>query len=118
MWEISLIKKKIKYKKLFPDFINYFEKNFIISKQYGTLSFNYHCLVDEEISEGIKFYTNNITESFNKNLNTKYVGGAKTFLHFKKALFDILDLYKRHKEYKNRYISISRALAYNVKTTI
>ena len=100
---------------LFPDFINYFEKNFIKSNQYGNLSFNYHCLVDDEISEGIKFYTNNITESFNKNLNTKYVGGAKTFFHFKKALFDILDLYKEHREYKNRYISITRALAFQCK---
>ena len=105
-------KIKEKYKDLFPNFIKYFEKNYLKSNQYGKLTFNYNYLQKDDISEGIKFYTNNICESFNKTLNTKYIGGAKTFYHFKNALMEILELYKTKNEYKPRYLSITRALAY------
>ena len=79
-------KIKENYQKLFPNFIKYFEKNYLRSDQYGHLTFNYNHLQKDDISEGIKFYTNNICESFNKTLNTKYIGGVKTFYHFKNAL--------------------------------
>ena len=75
-------KIKSKYNSLYGDFINYIEKNYIISKQFGSLSFNYNSLVSKDIDEGFKFYTNNITEAFNRTLNSKYVGGEKTFYHF------------------------------------
>ena len=105
-------KIKEKYKDLFPNFIKYFEKNYLKSDQYGHLTFNYNYLQKDDFAEGIKFYTNNICESFNKTLNTKYMGGAKTFYHFKNALMEILELYKTKNEYKPRYLSITRALAY------
>ena len=38
--------EKIKgyYKELFPNFIKYFEKNYLKSNQYGKLTFNYNYL--------------------------------------------------------------------------
>ena len=105
-------KIKTKYTNKFKSFLNYFEKNYIISKQFGKLGFNYSKLVEKDIPEDIKFYTNNIIESFHKTLNPSYIGGTKTFSHFKTALFEILDLYKNKNEYKPRKLSITRALAY------
>ena len=50
---------------------------------------------------------------FNKILNSKYIGGAKTFFHFQRALEDILDLYKNKNAYKSRYLSITGVLAFH-----
>ena len=105
-------KIKKEYQIIFSTFIKFFEKNYIISYQYGDLSFNYNSLVKEDISEGIKFYTNNICESFNKTLNTKYIWGSKTIYHFKNELTELLDLYKGKNEYRSRYLSITRAFTY------
>ena len=110
---ISFFNKiKNKFKRKFSHFLTYFEKNYIISKQYGIHSFNYSKLVEKDIPEDIKFYTNNIIESFHRTLNCKYVGGTKTFYHFKHALIEILDLYKYKNEYKNNKNSMTRVLAY------
>lgn len=46
------------------------------------------------------------------SLNCKYIGGTKTFMHFKKALIEILDVYKNKNEYKDKILNINGALAY------
>ena len=99
---LNLFYNKIKHEfySEFESFFKYFEKNYINSDKFGELSFNYNSLIFSNYSDDIKFYTNNITESFNKQLNTKYIGGAKTFFLFKTALFEIIDLYKNKNKYK------------------
>jgi len=120
MYEILVFFKEIKnkYGNLFIDFFKYFEKNYINSTQYGYLSFNFNSLINTNVSDELKFYTNNITESFNRTLNSKYIGGVKSFYYFYKALFDILEHYKNPNIYKPRYISITRALAYYCKNNM
>jgi hypothetical protein len=44
----------------------YFEHNYINSNKYGELSLNYNSLIKENIEENFKFFTNNITGSFNR----------------------------------------------------
>lgn len=43
-----------------------------------------------------------------------YVGGTKTFLHFEKAINDIIEIYKNNSEYKSPKICITRSLNYYV----
>ena len=61
------------------------------------------------------FYTNNIVESFTNNLNNKFIGLTKTTHNFKNALTDIINLYEMIDTYKEKKLSITRALAHYSK---
>ena len=56
-------------------------------------------------------------ESNNRTLNMKAIGLCKTFYNFKKAILDLLDYFENKKEYKEKYVSITRALDYYSKNT-
>ena len=65
------------------------------------------------------FYTNNICESMNRTLNSKYIGGCKTYYAFKNCILDIIDFYTNKQViYQERNISITRSLAFYVKNRL
>jgi len=76
-----------KYKDRYLDFLNYFYKTYIKNNKDGIFSpnnWNYNTLIVNNINNNILFFTNNITESFNRTLNKKYIGFTKTMYNFKK----------------------------------
>lgn len=107
---LNMIKEK--YNNTFPNFINYFEKYYLKKKLFNNKCWNYNKLINNDIDIEKKFFTNNFVESCNRTLNMHYVGGTKTFLHFEKAINDIIEIYKNNSEYKSPKISITRSLNY------
>ena len=71
-------------------------------------------IISKNLNNDILFYTNNIVESFNNNLNKKFIGFAKTMHNFKNALNDVINLYEMSDAYKEKRLSITRALAHYV----
>ena len=67
------------------------------------------------MSDNIIFYTNNICESFNRSLNSQYIGKTKTFFHFKSAIKNLIEIYNVKNIYQEKKLSTSRALAYYTK---
>ena len=101
-----------KFKKDFPKFFEYFKKYYLKSKPFSDKCWNYNKLEKEGINIEKKFFTNNFVESCNRTLNQHYIGGIKTFLHFEKAIFDLIDLYQADKEYKESKFNITRSLSF------
>ena len=65
------------------------------------------------------FFTNKICESMNRTLNSKYIGGCKTFYSFKNCILEIIDFYTNKQEiYQERNVSITRSLEYYIKNKI
>ena len=106
---------KNKYNKSYPEFFIYFEKYYLSSKKFSKEIWNYSNIIFNNLNNNIIFFTNNICESFNRTLNKKYIGYCKTMYNFKKNILDIIDIYTMHCEYKEKNISLTRALAYYVK---
>ena len=73
-------------------------------------------IISKNLNNDILFYTNNIVESFNNNLNNKFKGFTKTMHNFKNALTDVINLYEMSDTYKEKKLSITRALAHYVKS--
>ena len=67
------------------------------------------------MSDNIFFYTNNICESFNRSLNSQYIGKTKTIFHFKSAIKNLIEIYNVKNIYQEKKLSTSRALAYYTK---
>lgn len=84
---------KDKYRTKFPKFFKYFERNYINGSVLAIKSWNYNTIISNNINNDILFYTNNIVESFNYNLNIKFIGFCKTMHNFKNALKDVINLY-------------------------
>ena len=63
------------------------------------------------------FFTNNVCESTNRILNMKAIGMYKTFYSFKRAILDLLNYFKNKNVYKEKYISLTRAMGYYAKNT-
>ena len=81
-------------------------------------NWNYNSLLINSVNNNILFYTNNITESFNRTLNKKYIGFCRTMLKFNNAIIDTINLYKMHNIYQERKLSITRALEHYVKNNV
>ena len=65
------------------------------------------------------FFNNNICESMYRTLNSKYIGGCKTFYSFKNIILDIIDFYTNKIDvYQERNVSVSRSLEYYVKNKL
>ena len=103
-----------KFRSKFPKFFKYFEKYYFKKKSFNELCWNYNGPKNSDINKDIFFYTNNICESFNKSINSKYIGKCKTLQHFKKAIIDLIDIYNVKKCYQEKKLRTSRALAYFV----
>ena len=56
------------------------------------------------------FFTNNISESFNKAINSKFIKSKRNFYNFEKCIKEILDFYSNKEDYKEKNFSITRAL--------
>ena len=54
------------------------------------------------------FFTNNITESFNRTLNSFYIKSKKNFFNFQKCLNEIIDFYLTKANYKKKGISVHK----------
>ena len=104
-----------KYRCKFLSFFKYFEKNYIKGRVLDKKQWNYNNIITNNLNNDILFYTNNIVESFNNNLSEKFVGFAKTMYNFKNALTDVINLYEMSDTYKEKRLSITRALAHYVK---
>ena len=104
-----------KYRCKFPVFFKYFEKNYIKGRVLDKKQWNYNNIITNNLNNDLLFYTNNIVESFNNNLNKKFIGFAKTMHNFKNALTDVINLYEMSDTYKEKRLSITRALAHYVK---
>ena len=78
------------------------------------MCWNYNCAESSNMNTDIFFYTNNICESFNRTINSKYIGKCKTLEHFKKAVIDLLEMYNVKNCYQEKKLSTSRALAYYI----
>ena len=110
---------KNKYRVKFPALFKYIDKNYINENSIYSNIWNYNQNIDININNDIMFYTNNICESINRTLNSKFVGGCKTFYNFKNSIIDIIDLYKNNTRiYQEKNVSISRSLDYYVKKTL
>ena len=107
-----------KYEKLFPDFFKYFKKQYIKKNIFSIDNWNYNSLLLNSVNNNILFYTNNITESFNRTLNKKYIGFCRTMFNFNNAIIDTINLYKMHNIYQERKLSITRALEHYVKNNV
>ena len=59
--------------------------------------------------------TNNICESNNKYLISKYHGVCKTFLNFQYAIYELIDYYDKKQEYKEHFGSITRSYLIKLK---
>ena len=103
-----------KYRCKFPSFFKYFDKNYIKGRVLDKKHWNYNNIITNNLNNDILFYTNNIVESFNNNLNKKFIGFAKTMHNFKNALNDVINLYEMSDAYKEKRLSITRALAHYV----
>ena len=103
-----------KYRCKFPSFFKYFDKNYIKGRVLDKKQWNYNNIITNNLNNDILFYTNNIVESFNNNLNKKFIGFAKTMHNFKNALNDVINLYEMSDAYKEKRLSITRALAHYV----
>ena len=58
------------------------------------------------------FYTNNICESLNRTLNLHFLPTKKNFYNFKRAILDVINLYKNKPVYKPHGLSITKILAW------
>ena len=103
-----------KFRSKFSIFFKYFDKYYFKKKPFNELCWNYNSTENSDINKDIFFYTNNICESFNRSINSKYIGKCKTLQHFKKAIIDLIDIYNVKKCYQEKKLSTSRALAYYV----
>ena len=87
----------------------------IKGKVLGIKNWNYNTIISNNINNDILFYTNNIVESFNNNINKKFIGFCKTMHNFKLALKDVVTLYEMNGIYKEKKLSITRALEHYVR---
>ena len=85
------------------------------SKKFKRELWNYNNTILSNSNREIVFYTNNICEFFNRTLNKKYIGYCKTMYNFKMCIYDILQIYETHSQYKDKQISTPRALEHYVK---
>ena len=108
-----------KYKDKYKEFLDYFHKTYIKNKKKESIfnpnNWNYNTLIVNNINNNILFFINNITESFNRTLNKKYIGFTKTMYNFKNAIIDTITLYTMHDTYKEKKLSLARALEHYVK---
>mgnify|MGYP002624394402 CR=1 FL=1 len=105
---------KYKYSAKFTKFFKYFENFYFKKKPFSDKCWNYH---HEHFNDdnNIIFYTNNIVESCNRTLNSKFIRICKTLYHFKKAIRDLIDIYDKHPVYQEKKLCITRALEHYVK---
>ena len=96
-----------KFRCKFPAFFKYFNKNYIKGKLLDKKQWNYGNIISKNFNNDILFYTNNIVESFNNNLNNKFIGFTKTMHNFKNALTDVINLYEMSDTYKEKKLSIT-----------
>lgn len=61
------------------------------------------------------FFTNNLIETINRVLNSKYKGVWKTFYNFEYALNELFNYFENKSIYNERNISYIRDLAYYVR---
>ena len=109
-----------KYKNNNKKFFEYFHKTYLNKKNKQSIfnpnNWNYNTQIVNSMNNNILFYTNNITESFNRTLNKKYIGFCKTMYNFKNAILDTIILYTMHNTYQEKKLSITRSLEHYVKT--
>ena len=106
---------KYKYRVKFPKFFKYFDKFYLSSKPFCDLDWNYNTSILNNENNDILFFTNNICESANLILNSKFIVACKTLFHFQKAITEVIKLYNNKKVYKEKKLSTSRALEYYIK---
>ena len=109
----NLIKSKFKNDN--KKFFEYFDKYYMGNRKFKRELWNYNNTILSNSNREIVFYANNICESFNRTLNKKYIGYCKTMYNFKMCIYDILQIYEKHSQYKDKQISITRALEHYVK---
>lgn len=96
---------KYKYKAKFPDFFKYFDKFYFKNKPFSELDWNYGSI--NRADSKIIFYSNNICESCNRTLNSKFIGSSKTMYHFKLVLSELISLYNNKGVYQEKKLSTS-----------
>ena len=107
---------KTKYRTKFPIYFKYFDKNYINNNARFNKIWNYNEFIYNNLNNDMLFFTNNICESMNRTLNSKYIVGCKTFYSFKNSILDIIDFYTNKIDvYQERNVSITRSLEYYVK---
>ena len=110
----KLIKEK--YNSNNKNFFSYFEKYYLKNNKFKKEMWNYSKVILNNINNNnLIFYTNNICESFNRTLNKKYIGYCKTMYNFQMCIYDIINFYNNHEQYKSKKISITRALEHYAK---
>lgn len=70
---------KTKYRTKFPKYFKYFDKNYMKVNIRFNKMWNYNEIIYSNLNNNILFFTNNICKSMNRTLNSKLVGGIKTF---------------------------------------
>ena len=105
-----------KYRVKFPKFFKYFNKNYINGRIFDKTIWNYSNVILNSLNNDIIFFTNNIVESFNSIINKKLVGFCKTMFNYKRALLEVITLYEMKDPYKDKKISITRAIEHYCKS--
>ena len=111
----SKIKKK--FNNNFKKFIKYFDNTYMFRGLFSDRNWNYYNYSINTNSTDYYFFTNNICESNNKILNSKFIGYCNSYYSFFKAIKNLIDYYKTKEEYKDKYLCITRALDYYSKTS-
>ena len=71
-------------------------------KPFSELCWNYSIAEINNLNDNIFFYTNNICESFNRSLNSQYIGKTKTIFHFKSAIKNLIEIYNIKNIYQKK----------------
>ena len=103
-------KIKEKYDNSFHDFLEYFNKTYILHEPYNDKSWNYASFYKKFSDNNLFFFTNNICESTNRIFNMHFIYNRKSFYSFKKCLLETLEYFKNKEEYEEKGIQLTRAL--------
>jgi len=107
---------KAKYGVIFRNFFDYFTKNYIKGKLYDKTIWNYYTAIPNNLNDDILYFTNNIVESFNSIINNKFIGFCPAMYNYKNTLTEVISLYEMKNVYKEKKLSLTRALQNYVKS--
>ena len=115
--EIDGFFKKIKnkYHNGNAKFFTYFEKTYLNNNPFKDRQWNYNNFISNEEDSRKYFFTNNVSESLNRTLNSFYNISKKNFNNFQQCIKKIILLYENHQDYIAKDISITRVLSWYCK---